>query len=281
METTKNYSSENNRMDDAYDIAIKLLGTRLNNDQKENVRALNPTDIYIVPGAYDSVEKVLGKMKIPFTIIDQPRVDLSKSKFLIVNCPGNWLEGKKEQIRKFVRNGGFLITTDWAVEPLEDIYPDKIKKNGASTHDECISLDQPNVSPDEDNRNDIAPVWWLEGSSYPFTVQNDVEVLLSSAELFRKYGSGVVAATWKHGKGKVLHMISHYYLQKSELRDEKAKSSFSSVSTDYGFSEEVLKKTGTFEKGQNLESGLFNSAYSSAEILLSTLSRNSDQKENE
>ena len=63
------------------------------------------------------------------------------------------------------------------------------------------------------------PLWWLEGSSYPIRVLDPerVQVLITSNELEQKYGEAPVAVTFAHGEGEVLHMISHYYLQRAEL----------------------------------------------------------------
>jgi hypothetical protein len=72
-----------------------------------------------------------------------------------------------------------------------------------------------------DERDD--PQWWLEGSSYPIRIlePSRVEVLIESAELREKYGELPVAVLFPHGRGEVLHMISHYYLQRTELRGDR------------------------------------------------------------
>ena len=64
------------------------------------------------------------------------------------------------------------------------------------------------------------PQWWLEGSSYPITVVDAerVQVLITSRELGEKYGEAPVAVWFRWGEGDVFHMISHYYLQRTELR---------------------------------------------------------------
>jgi hypothetical protein len=63
------------------------------------------------------------------------------------------------------------------------------------------------------------PQWWLEGSSYPIRVLDPrVRVLITSRELGERYGEPAVAVSFDYGRGEVLHMISHYYLQRTELR---------------------------------------------------------------
>lgn len=67
------------------------------------------------------------------------------------------------------------------------------------------------------------PQWWLEGSSYPITVVDAgrVRVLITSRELQEKYGEAPVAVWFRWGEGDVFHMISHYYLQRTELRTQR------------------------------------------------------------
>ena len=67
------------------------------------------------------------------------------------------------------------------------------------------------------------PLWWLEGSSYPITVLDPerVQVLLKSSELGAKWGEAPVAVTFRHGEGEVFHMISHYFLQRTETRTKR------------------------------------------------------------
>ena len=75
------------------------------------------------------------------------------------------------------------------------------------------------IDPGED------PLWWLEASSYPIRVLDPaVEVLLASSELQGKYGEAPVAVLFRHGQGEVFHMISHYYLQRTELREARHQS---------------------------------------------------------
>jgi hypothetical protein len=66
-------------------------------------------------------------------------------------------------------------------------------------------------------------VWWLEGSSYPIQIldKKKVKVLVRSDELKRRYGHDPVIVSFEWGEGIVYHMISHFYLQRSETRTKK------------------------------------------------------------
>jgi hypothetical protein len=48
-----------------------------------------------------------------------------------------------------------------------------------------------------------------------------VEVLIASRELGQRYGEEPVAMQFCHGEGEVFHMISHYYLQRTETRSAR------------------------------------------------------------
>ncbi len=46
-------------------------------------------------------------------------------------------------------------------------------------------------------------------------------MLITSRELREKYGEAPVAVWFRWGEGDVFHMISHYYLQRTEARTER------------------------------------------------------------
>ena len=74
-----------------------------------------------------------------------------------------------------------------------------------------------------DQEKDSAPVWWLEGSSYTIEVldKEKVKILVRSDELKARYEHDAVIISFEWGKGIVYHMISHFYLQRSETRTKK------------------------------------------------------------
>ena len=74
-----------------------------------------------------------------------------------------------------------------------------------------------------DQEKDAAPVWWLEGSSYPIEIldKRRVKVLVRSDDLKKRYKHDPVIVRFDWGKGTVYHMISHFYLQRSETRTKK------------------------------------------------------------
>jgi hypothetical protein len=60
----------------------------------------------------------------------------------------------------------------------------------------------------------------LEGSSYPIEIldQKKVKGLITSKEMAEKEGEAPMALTCNFGLGSGFHLVSHYYLQRRELR---------------------------------------------------------------
>ena len=199
----------------------------------EALAAVEASDVVVVPGAYDHVDRVLEALEMPFTRVGSAHlgaVELRPEQLLVVNCPGQLASRDVLRIRDFVAAGGSLFTTDWALRHvLEPAFPDTVAYNEHPTADDVVRVeirDAENpflrgvIDPGED------PLWWLEASSYPIRVLDpSVEVLLASTELQGKYGEAPVAVLFRHGQGEVFHMISHYYLQRTELREARHRSS--------------------------------------------------------
>jgi hypothetical protein len=187
-------------------------------------------DIVVVDGCYDHVEQVLSAIEMPFTRIspdDVAAMRLRPHQLLIVNCPGQIGERGAAKVRSFVREGGSLFTTDWALRHvIEPAFPGFAAYNERPTADDVVRIeivdqDNPLLAGVIEAADD--PQWWLEGSSYPIRVLDTqrVEVLIRSDELEQKWGEAAVAISFRYGLGDVLHMISHYFLQRTELRNQR------------------------------------------------------------
>lgn len=188
--------------------------------------AVEASDIVVVAGTYDHVERVLDALELPYQAVTPSQVDglrLHPRQLLVVNCPGNLSRAALERVRHFVEAGGSLFTTDWALRHvIEPAFPGMLAYNERPTADDVVRIevrdhDNPFLKGVMDGRDD--PQWWLEGSSYPIRVLDPrVQVLITSTELEGRYGEAAVAVAFPWGQGEVFHMISHYYLQRTELR---------------------------------------------------------------
>jgi hypothetical protein len=220
----------------AYRAAAAITREQLRRDAPERARALDEvekSDVVVVAGTYDHVESVLQALHVPHTLIDVGAVDrlrLRPEQLLIVNCPGQVSPRGVTRIRRFVEEGGSLFTTDWALKHVvEPAFPGVLAFQKSPTADDVVRIevnDHDNIYLQGvlDGQDD--PQWWLEGSSYPITVLDAerVQVLITSRELGEKYGETPVAVWFRWGEGDVFHMISHYYLQRTELRTARHQS---------------------------------------------------------
>jgi hypothetical protein len=184
----------------------------------------------VVRGGYDHVEWVLAALQVPHTVVDPAEVaglDLPSDRLLVVNCPGQIGGRGVARVRRFVDSGGSLFTTDWALRHvLEPAFPGLVAYNDRPTADAVVRVevtahDNPFLRGVMDGQDD--PLWWLEGSSYPIRLlaPERVQVLMRSRELEDRWGEAPVALTFTHGEGEVFHMISHYYLQRTETRTRR------------------------------------------------------------
>ena len=217
----------------AYEAGARVTRERMRREAPLDAAALEQieaSDIVVVKGIYDHVELVLDALGLPYLAIeaaDFGRVSLSPDQLLVINCPGQLGERAIPRVRTFVEMGGSLFTTDWALKHvLEPAFPGLVAYNNRPTTDDVVRLevcskDNPFLAGVLQEGDD--PVWWLEASSYPIRILNParVQVLLKSGELKAKYGEEPVALTFAHGRGEVFHLISHYYLQRTELRSAR------------------------------------------------------------
>ncbi|HEY5388742.1 MAG TPA: hypothetical protein VIL79_12670 [Thermoleophilia bacterium] len=221
---------DQDKRDRAYKAAAHITREQLRRDAPERARALDDvrqSDVVVVAGEYDHVESVLQALEVPHTVIgtrDVDRLDLRPEQLLIVNCPGVVSAAAVTRIRGFVEAGGSLFTTDWALKHVvEPAFPGVLAFDKRPTRDDVVRIevrDAENIYLQGvlDGQDD--PQWWLEASSYPISIVDTerVEVLITSRELGEKYGESPVAVWFRWGEGDVFHMISHYYLQRTELR---------------------------------------------------------------
>ena len=150
--------------------------------------------------------------------------ELRPEQLLVVNCPGQVSPRAVSRIRAFVEAGGSLFTTDWALRHVvEAAFPGVLAFNERPTGDDVVRVEV--RDPDDVYVKGVMegsddPQWWLEASSYPIRILDParVQVLITSRELGARYGEEPVAVRFVWGEGEVFHMISHYYLQRTETR---------------------------------------------------------------
>lgn len=265
----------------AYEVSKQLVRERLERENPEDVAILDSvkdTDIICVRGTFDHIHLVLQAIGIPFAHVDPSallRMELSPESTIYVNCPSSFPREAALKLAKFVEEGGQLITTDWALKHvLEAAFPGTVKVAG-STGDEVVAVEIVDKEDEVlkgfiDQEKDAAPVWWLENCSYPIKVidKKKVKVLVRSDELKRRYGHDPVIISFQWGKGIVYHMISHFYLQRSEIRTKKQGMSSTAYAAAQGASKatmDLFDELQTNSPGMNY--GMVQSAATSSEVV--------------
>jgi len=188
-----------------------------------------------------------------------------------VNCHSSYPKGAAENIAKFVKAGGQLITTDHVLHNLlHDAFPGYLIHKGGSTGDMKVP-----IKCNEDEKADEVlksfvgeKEWWLAGGSHPITIENtkEVKVLISQTD-----GSPILVR-FSYGEGTVYHMISHFYLQNSQTRGTSASLSLPSASnaSNFSFAENMEVRQQQQEASAPAKKGFF------ANLFRSSISNKSD-----
>jgi hypothetical protein len=202
------------------------------------------------------------------------RTPLNAKQLLIINCSGSLGPKGLEKVRKFVNAGGFLYTTDWALtNVVEKAFPGFIAFNGRETADDVVEVQVKESSGSNLLKHlhlaNANPKWWLEGSSYPIRVlaPDKVEVLVESREMKKKYGAAPVAVMFRYGDGKVLHIASHFYLQRNQVRSvAEAKKGGAYLKEDAKLSKKAAEALANDEDVKNAQAGDLQSAYAAQQM---------------
>lgn len=133
-------------------------------------------------------------------------------------------------LNEFVLGGGYVFTSDWGLTLLQRAIPGYIMvggvvgprtvsirpKAGAEAH---ALLREVFLEPSKGNTRTARRFDWdVDSSSYSIRVEkfDAVEVLVEAADAL-KYPA--VAATFRHGKGRSLHVLSHFQKQATRHGD--------------------------------------------------------------
>jgi hypothetical protein len=228
--------------------------------KKRKMEALNKKDVVKAVEKHGKILAVNGRYEKPKKIVEHMYASMKKvvreKEFMkqnllqydvvMIGCPGSDIPNASHpKIKDFVMNGGWLITTDWALKSIvETIFPGFIRWNKAKTADAVVSCQvlQPNHPFLDGVLSEIQQSkwqkqtakntkkkefrWWLEIKSFPIQVINHeaVRVLINSWELQNKWGESPVLVEFDYGKmgGRIIHMISHTHLQKGGAKGKYA-----------------------------------------------------------
>ncbi|CAF0730555.1 unnamed protein product [Rotaria sordida] len=218
--TNQQNVASNGDMADAYELGSAMAREQLSAEDKKLLDQMQHDTVIVVPGTYDHIHQVLTSLKIPFKTVQQDELLTyplrPKDQTVYVNCATSFPPNAAHRLRKFVEDGGQLITTDWALKNvLEVAFGEFVRHNGQTTGDEVIGVQvndptNPIVAGFLPAAKHVDPQWWLESSSYPIEIidQQRVRVLIKSNQLNQKYNSYAVLITFDCETRDARHKMS-------------------------------------------------------------------------
>ncbi|MHC4492124.1 MAG: hypothetical protein ACYTDU_10915 [Planctomycetota bacterium] len=125
-----------------------------------------------------------------------------------------------------IRAGAWAVSTDWAVLALEKALPGLIRWTGHTTFEEKVEVRPSLAGRRHPLLEDVFPdpakaKWWIEAEGYLFaTGKGRATVLIESRALGARYrGNRSVVVLLEPGRGRVLHALTHGYLQRGKAED--------------------------------------------------------------
>ena len=209
----------------AYDLAARAVRRRYaeqHPDRLEVLDSFGDKDVAVYTGTYDTVQEVLKRLGLKFEL--DPKKP--KSEIAFSNCNGSASDAQAKKLEAFVRDGGWLVSSDWQLNNLIGrAFPGTVKWSGQKgTANEVVGVEANLGSVwAEVVFPGIDPQWWLEGGSHPITVEDPARVRVEavSHELHTKYQAAPVAVGFDWGRGHVFHVISHFWLKQTRVPDAR------------------------------------------------------------
>lgn len=183
--------------------------------------AMTDNRLVVITDKYDEAERTLKLLQIPFTAVskrDFESHDISGAQLVIIDCgPQDLSINSKVKIRNFVLHGGYLLTTDWMLDRLDQqAFPGYISWNGANNPSRIKIYDASLVGKDPVLfRHAVTNASWkMDIHCHMIRVLNKeaVKVLARSTLLAHDDpdSQGILAVDFPFGKGYVMHMMAHF-----------------------------------------------------------------------
>lgn len=175
--------------------------------------------LLVVTDKYDQAERTLSSLALPFTTVDKKKFatcDLSGAQVIVIDCgPQNLSIQALVKIRDFVHRGGYLFTTDWMLDRIDQvIFPGYIAWNGANNQQAMYDASLVGQQSVLFRRAVTNAFWKMDKHCHLIRVINKeaVQVLARSSSLAKDDpdGQGILAVVFPVGKGYVMHMTAHF-----------------------------------------------------------------------
>lgn len=179
-------------------------------------------DVLVLQSRGDHIENVLDKLGIVHRRTSSGQVltdGLHPQGVFVANCTGEITADEAARLSWFVRAGGALFGSCWALrETVQNLEPGLVRV--LETRGEVLD-DVPAypcaaepLALEGVFEPDCRPIYELEGAHLIDVLDpEEVEVLVDSPECAAKYGGGDLAASFRLGHGVVLDSANHFDLQ--------------------------------------------------------------------
>ncbi len=175
--------------------------------------------LVVITDRYDQAERTLKTLGLPYKSMEKRELDsydLSNAQVLVIDCgPKNLSYAAGMKIREFVTRGGYLITTDWMLDRLDQkIFPGYIAWNGAMNTQRLYDATIVGKDPVLFRHAVTRANWKMDIHCHLIRVINKdlVRVLAVSPSLAKDDpdGQGILAVVFPFEKGYVMHMTAHF-----------------------------------------------------------------------
>jgi len=196
--------------------------------ERELTRIYKDLSLFVLESRGDHIQTLLGRLKIQHVMTMAGKVDqlaLQPDALFVANCTGEIEEKDVERLAWFVRCGGHLFGSCWAItETIVRIAPGVIRK--AETASEV--LDKVPAEPAALQSGflegvfgrDVQPIYELEGAHLIEVDDPErTQVLVDSPICAEHWGCGNLAAWFSVGHGLVLDSVNHFDVQGLEFAE--------------------------------------------------------------
>lgn len=186
---------------------------------------MSDRELVIVTDKYDQTERTLSDTGFRFTEVDKKdfqNFDLTGVKVLVIDCgPRNLSYQASLKVREFVIKGGYLFTTDWMLDRLnQKFFPGYIAWTGVMNRGRMYDAHIVGEHPALFQHVATHAYWKMDTHCHLIKIlrPDAVRVLAKSSQLAGEDGDGVLACVFQYGRGYVLHMTAHFDRSQSASR---------------------------------------------------------------
>lgn len=196
--------------------------------ERELTRVFKDLALIVLESRGDHIQTLLGRFKIQHVLTaagKTPELALQPDALFVANCTGEIEDKDVERLSWFVRTGGHLFGSCWALtETIGRIAPGVIAK--AETSSEVLDHVPAEPAAEGDDSLDgvfapgVVPVYELQGAHLIEVLDPErAEVLVDSPLCAEHWGAGDLAAWFPLGHGIVLDSVNHFDVQGLELAE--------------------------------------------------------------